>query len=299
MTYVLNKKVFLRFILIISIMITLLFPNTMSYATESLDPSGQSESNQHVFDKANLLSTSEKKELEQLCIDKGSDAGVEIILLTDDDPNSDNPETYVEDFEDQLPEGDRVYTYIDMANRKVIMEGYGITESYLDSSRITEITDEMVPYIQDENYYEAFSLSLDKIVEFMEREPDNYPDDNDGYTPPNYDDSNYNDNPSYESRNSGEQILTNVWVQLLIALIIGGTVVGIMAYNAGGRMTTGNNTYMDPSHSGLIGRRDDYLHTHVTRVRKPQNDNNNSSGGFGGGGVSSGGRSHSTGGSSF
>ncbi len=302
-----KQKAFFTFLLTFAVALALLFPGSQAYATDSNNETTTEPINQHVYDKAELLSTSEIEELEQMCIDKGKEAGVEIILLTDSDPDEADPDTYIENFEDQLPVANRVYTYIDMSNRKVWMEGYGTAEQYMNSDRITEITDAMVPYLKNQNYYDAFTLSIDRTVEFMHTEPEvnNGGDDgNNGYNDPGYNDpdTNYNNNGSGyidNSSNSGGQILTKAWVQLLIALVIGGVVVGVMAYNAGGRMTTGGNTYMDPNHSGLIGRRDDYLHTQVTRVRKPQNNNTGSHGGGGGGGISAGGRSHSSGGSSF
>jgi uncharacterized protein len=117
---------------------------------------------------------------------------------------------------------------------------------------------------------------------------------------PNYDETWPADYNTYDSRI--ENILTNVWFQILAAIIIGIIAVVIMAYNSGGRMTAGGNTYMDSNNSGLIGRRDDYIRTQVTRVRRPQN-NNNGGGGFnaGGfrGGTSGGGRSHSSSGGKF
>ena len=71
-------------------------------------------------------------------------------------------------------------------------------------------------------------------------------------------------------------------------------------------MTAGSRDYLDRSKSGLIGRRDQYIRSTVTRVRKPT-QNHTSSGSRGGsrggfssggfrGGRSSGGRSHSSGG---
>lgn len=67
-------------------------------------------------------------------------------------------------------------------------------------------------------------------------------------------------------------------------------------------MTAGSANYIEQNNSGLIGRRDDYVRTQVTRVRKPQNNSNNgggfNAGGFRGG-VSGGGRSHSSGGGKF
>jgi uncharacterized protein len=61
-------------------------------------------------------------------------------------------------------------------------------------------------------------------------------------------------------------------------------------------MTVSGNNYIDSEHSGLIGRRDDYIRTHVTRIHKPQDNNN---GGGGGGGISAGGHSYNGGGGKF
>jgi uncharacterized protein len=94
-----------------------------------------------------------------------------------------------------------------------------------------------------------------------------------------------------------------MWVQLIASIVIGIITVSIMAFHSGGRMTAGSNNYIEQSNSGLIGRRDDYVRTQVTRIRRPQNNPSNGGGGFnaGGfrGGMSGGGRSHSSGGGKF
>lgn len=265
MSKVMSKKTITSLLLAFALVLTLPF-TVQAIATES---SGSTETgqmqkptqNQHVYDNAGLLSTSEKESLEQMCIKKSKESGIEIMLLTNDDPNSLEPVDYIEKYEDQLPKGDRVYTLIDMFHRTICVEGYGSAETYINSDKSQSITDKMVPYVQEKSYYDAFTVSINKSVNYIQWAPQN--------------------------------LAKNIWIHLLISLIIGGVVVGIMAYNSGGKMTTNSNTYMDNTHSGLIGRRDDYLHTQVTRVRKPQNN------GGGGGGVSPGGRSHSTGSSSF
>jgi uncharacterized protein len=264
----------------------------------------------HVFDKAELLSTSEVAELEEMCIEYGETAGIEIILLTHDDPNALYAEDYIEDFEDLLPVADRVYTLVDMNEGMVFMEGYGLAETYIHSKRIDVITDEMLPYLQDGKFYDAFVVSIKRSAEYMKDDSElNYDHDYTAGTPQNsnpnadyYDETWPSDYDS--SDDSLSNFLSNVFVQLVAALIIGLISVVIMAYNSGGRMTTGGNTYMDPNHSGLIGRRDDYIRTTVTKIRKPQNNNTgHNNGGFnaGGfrGGISGGGRSHSSGGKRF
>lgn len=267
------------------------------------------ETYQHVYDEAGLLSTKEISDLEEMCITYGDDAGIEIMILTHNESNAPYIEDYIEDFEDTLPVGDRVYLALDMVERDVFMEGYGLAETYIHSKRISVILAEMKPFLSDGDYYKAFSIYIERSAAYMSDDSElNYDHDYSVGTPQSndpkgqyYDEtwpSEYN-----SSNNEVVTILSNMWVQLLIAVAIGAITVGIMAYNSGGRMTAGGNNYLDQNHSGLIGRRDDYIRTTVTRIRKPQNNQNNGGGGFnaGGfrGGVSGGGRSHSSGGGKF
>ncbi len=280
------------------------FTTVHTYAAETEDTA----INQHVYDKADLLSTSEAEELEQLCIDYGNEAGIDIMILTHDDPNGGYAEDYIENFEDQLPVGNRVYLLIDMNERVVFMEGYGTAETYIHSKRIDTIIEEITPDLSNGNYYDACVTYIERSAAYMSDDSElNYDHDYTAGTPqssnpnaPNYDETWPGD------RNSGSSefiaIISNVWVQLIASLVIGIITVSIMAFQSGGRMTAGSANYIESNNSGLIGRRDDYVRTQVTRVRKPQN-NNSSGGGFnaGGfrGGMSGGGRSHSSGGGKF
>ncbi len=277
-----------------------------AYAADS----SASKVTQHIYDEADLLSSSDKEELEQKCIDSGDAAGVEIMILTHNNPNALYAEDYIEDFEDKLPVGDRVYLLVDMSNRVVFMEGYGAAETYIHSKRIDTIIEEITPYLSDGDYYDAFSIYIDRSAGYMGDDSEiNTDHDYSVGTPQNTDpnapyyDETYPDNYGMNQNTAGN-LVANIWVQLLAAVIIGIITVTIMAYRSGGRMTTGSSTYMDQNQSGLIGRRDDYIRTQVTRVPKPKdNPNNHAGGGFnsGGfrGGVSSGGRSHSSGGGKF
>lgn len=265
--------------------------------------------NQHVYDEAGLLSTTELEELEKMCIEYGEDAGVEIMILTHEDPNAVYSEEYIENFEDQLPEGDRVYLLIDMMERVVFIEGYGTAETYIHSKRINAILEEIKPALSNGNYFEACAAYIKSSATYMSDDSElNEDHDYTAGTPQSSNPSAPNYSETWPSdRNTGStelvDIVTNVWVQLFASVAIGIITVSIMAYNSGGRMTAGSSNYINQGNSGLIGRRDDYIRTQVTRVRKPKNDNNSSSGGFnsGGfqGGTSSGGRSHSSGGSHF
>jgi uncharacterized protein len=223
--------------------------------------SSAAESIQHIYDEAGLLSTDEINELEQMCTNYGEDAGFTIIIMTHNDPNSKDGEIYIEDFYDKMVYGDSVILLVDLFHRDVILEGYGLAEKNLNSKRGDVIIEKITPYLSEEEYASAFELYIKRSAAYMK----------DDYTGP-------------------ESILSNALFQLLSSLILGGIIVGIMVYNSGGKMTAGGNNYIDGGHSGLIGRRDDYIRTTVTRVRKPTQ---NSGGGFKGG-ISGGGHSHST-----
>ncbi len=290
------------------ILISLVISHTIvrTYAAEAEN----TELNQHIYDEAGLLSTSEVEDLEQMCIDYGNEAGIDIIILTHENPNAGYAEDYIEAFEDQLPVGNRVYLLIDMNERVVFMEGYGSAETYIHSKRIDTIIDEITPDLSNGNYYGACATYIKSSAAYMKDDSElNYDHDYTAGTPqssdpnaPNYDETWPSDR---NSESSGfVSFISNVWVQLIASIIIGIITVSVMAYNSGGTMTAGSANYIEANKSGLIGRRDDYVRTQVTRVKKPENNNNNNSssgfnsGGFRGG-VSSGGRSHSSGGGKF
>lgn len=291
----------LLIVIILFISLALDSPLT-AYASDNID------SIPRVYDNAGLLSTDEVKSLEKLCIEQGDEVGIEILILTHNDSDAEHPEFYLEDFNDALPEADRVLLLVDMYNRIFWIQGYGLAETYIHSKRIDTIVEAITSPLSKGNYVEAFETYINMCTEYMTDDSElNWDHDYTVSTPQ----SNSPDGPYYDDTwpydsygNSKADIFTTWWVQLIISFLIGGIVVGIMAYNSGGKMTAGSNTYLDRSQSGLIGRRDQYLRTRTTRVRKPQQNNNNTRGGgfnSGGfkGGVSSGGRSHSSGGGKF
>ena len=247
-----------------------------------------SKSYPHIYDEAGLLSTLEYEELEKMCTEYGEEAGIEIFILTHKNPHALDADTYIEEFEAQLEAGDRVLLLVDMYHREVVIHGYGLAQTYIHSKRIDLILEEVGPNLTNEEYVKAFKTYIKMSANYMK------------------DDSQINTDHNYvypEYQNSSKDLFTNVWFQLIVSLILGAVVVGIMAYHSSGKMTAGSANYLDPKNSGLIGRRDYYLRTHVTRVRKPKENHNHhrggsNSGGFRGG-VSSAGRSHSSGSRKF
>jgi uncharacterized protein len=215
---------------------------------------------QHIYDDAGLLSSSELDTLEDKCEEYSKKDDIDIIILTHNNSDTVNGEIYIENFNDQKRYLDSVILLVDMSRRDVIVQGYGIAQNKVTSPIATKIAEDVSPYLTDENYAGAFEEYIRLSDKYM------------NYVP----------------------FYLNSLFHIAVALLIGGITVSTMAFNAGGKMTVNGNNYIDVGNSGLIGRRDDYIRTQVTRIRKPQNN-----GGGGGGGISAGGLSHSSGSAKF
>lgn len=294
-----NKNRFVAGLAMILLCLSLLIMPSATAAAEETTSQFQ-----YIYDDAGLLTSSELSDLEAMCQEYSEQVKTHIIIMTHDDPDAVEAERYIEDFYDRTYPGDAVILLIDMQNRVVFIEGYGLAETYIHSKRADVIREEITPYLSRGNYVTAFDIFIESSAEYMQDDSDlNYDHD---YSYSSDNDSYYTEDNGY-SRSSGNKPyskFTNIWFQIGISIFIGAVGVIIMASNAGGKMTANGSNYIDPNHSGLIGRRDDYIRTRVTRVRKPQNNSSgghsggSSSGGFRGG-VSSGGHSHSSSGGKF
>lgn len=270
------------------------------------------EKDRRIYDKAGLLTDQEIKILETLCREYEEEAGIEIFVLTHNDKKSTYPEKYIEDFEDQLPVADRVYFLYDVYRGEIFMEGYGLAETYIHSKRIDKIFDSLEDDLRNKNYYDAFETYIILSAAYMDDDSElnfdhNYTYDSppEGFDPDNqYTYHKYDYDKYYRAEQLKNNILFNAWFQLIASLIIGTIVVGILAYNSGGKMTAGARDYLDRSRSGIIAQKDLHVRTTVTKTSRPSSNSGSSrsgsrggfsSGGFRGG-ISSGGRSHSSGG---
>ncbi len=249
---------------------------------------------QFVFDYAGLLTDQEVTQLESLANELGAESDTAFLIITADGTDGMDIVEYVGDFYDEnapgydQPYGNTAILAIDMEERDIYLVGFKKAELYLNDQRLDMIQDDITPALSEGNYYEAFSEFISSAHSYMGIEPEtseDYPGHNDGYQ--NYEEE------YYAGASSSENLLFQLWFQLLISFIVGGAVVGILAYNSGGRVTVNSGTYMNSNSSKVLHRHDRYVRKTVTKVKKPTN-NNNSSGGFtGGGGITGGGHSHS------
>lgn len=254
-----------KFIVIISLLLLAFLPMGSIFAGAD---------DQKVYDEAGLLTVDEVTNLEELSTTLSAESETDFIILTTNDTEGRTAEKYMEDFYDDnapgydQPDGNTVILAVDMGNRDFYIGGFKKGEEYLDNERVELVLDKVESDMRAGDYYLAFEKFIETSHDYMRYNP--------GVNPTN--------------------IFLNTTFQLIIAVVIGAVIVGIMAFNMGGKVTVNGNTYMDPQDSKILQQRDSYVRESVTKQRKPSNKDK---GGSGGGGVSSGGHSHSGGGRSF
>lgn len=221
---------------------------------------------QKVYDEAGLLDDREAAELEKLATELGAQWETDFLILTTNDTGGRTIEEYMGDFYDEkieeqgLSKWNATILALDMGSRNLYLAGFYKAKVYIDDARVDRILDQITPKISDGNYYEAFQEYIELAEQYMDSEPAN--------------------------------ILMQWWLQIIISLVVGGVIVGAMAYQSGGRITVNNHTYMDAKNSRVLRQKDDYVRTTVTKVRKPKQNNH-------GGGTTKGGHTYSGGGRSF
>ncbi|MCG7379894.1 TPM domain-containing protein [Paenibacillus sp. ACRSA] len=254
-----------------------------------------------ILDEANLLNSQEIEDLNTLANKYSAERETDLIVLTTNNEEQLTDELVTENFYDEQapgydkPHGNAVILTLDMYNRNVYVGGFYKGEDYVTNSRADEITAQIAPDLSDANYSQAFEKYLTMAYEYLGDKPL----DEDSGTGSTYPGSNSGSNsgsssgnyPSGGSNANPDHILFNTWFQLAVSVVIGGIVVGIMAYNSGGRVTVNRATYEDSGASSVVDRGDRYIRTTVTKTKIEKNNNNG--GGGGGGGTTSGGHSHS------
>ncbi|WP_315119694.1 TPM domain-containing protein [uncultured Clostridium sp.] len=263
-----KRKTYLKGILFL-IMLLIFLPFVSNVAIAASD------AKQRIYDFAGLLTPEEIEELEVISSKYSAKRKTDMVILTSNDMEGKDVVKYMQDFYDEealgydKPHGNCAILTIDMENREVYLAGFYLGKEYLDDSRLDLIRSKITPDLSQGDYYKAFHDFIKTSYKYMGIRP--------GVNPDN--------------------VVFNLGFQIIASLATAGIIVGIMAHNSGSKITVNEGTYRDSNNSRIIQRRDDYIRTTVTKVRKPsQNTSSNSSsggGGGGGGGVTSGGHSHS------
>ncbi|CAM3970832.1 TPM domain-containing protein [Lederbergia lenta] len=248
------------------LVILLLIPSVVNPVLAANEPK------QHIYDYANLLDQDEIENLEALAHKYGKKRETDFIILTTNDTEGKDIIPYMQDFYDDnalgydKPHGNTAILTIDMDTRDVYLAGFYKAKEYLDNDRLYLIREKITPNLSKGNYEQAFQTFIKTSYKYMGIRP--------GVDPDN--------------------LLFNIWFQLIASLALAGLIVSVMVYNSGGKRTISEKTYRDSNSSKVLQRRDTYIRTSTSKRKKPSN--NSSSGGgrsSGGGGVTRGGHSHS------
>lgn len=262
-----------------------------------------------VYDDADLLGDSDEATLEFVFYTWGKEANADIILVTTDDMEGKSDQVYLEDFQDELYftqdllAENAAMMLINMEDRIVTIQGYGDCEFWLNNDRNEYILDYVYEELTRRDYYAAaesfaeqtaYYMSQDKGVSTEYEPGQDYGETYGG-------ESDYYSEPLDERYTAWEYLgikMGGAFFGTLLLALVGSTVAClIIGLNRKTKVTVYAATYMDQQNSGLTARRDDYLRTTLTKVRRPKESSGSSGGGrsSGGGGRSSGGRSHSGG----
>lgn len=167
---------------------------------------------QFVFDKADLLTTEEEDELNDMANNLAENFNMNFVILTTDDAEGKEAEVYADDFYmdngfyDDGKDGGAIYL-IDMDNRRVQVETAGdMKVRYITDDRVDGIIDAGYEDVKDGAYAAAFEAMLNATVDYIE----------DGVVDGKY---TYNeDTGEYDYYDTGKEILQITLAEFLIAL---------------------------------------------------------------------------------
>lgn len=284
--------------------IIMLFAMMLSIGTVEVasakDTNYFNESENKIFDRADLFSDTEEEELRQLVKDTSKKYEMDVIIVTIDKNNKSNARKYADSFYDdnkfgyEAAYGTGVLLLIDMDTREVYISTSGLARVYLDEY-IEDILDEVQPLLTEKKYYNAALSFNNEISEYAAKALKDKENDKaieawnniDKYDTKNIEKF-YKDVDLETNLFSG---LKNPLVSGIIAIAIGGIAVLIMSFSAKTKNTVNSKTYLEGGSFKLSSRQDRYTHTTTTKRKIETN-----SGSSGGGGGS---HSHGGGGRSF
>ena len=253
---------------------------------------------QRVFDYAELIDEADEREMHLWIQDMRENWGMDLAYLTTDDTEGKSVQQYGADFyvEHDLGLGenyDGVIFVLDMGNREgqIITSGKAIdiyTDYYID-----QMWDNMVGYLSDGDYYNAF-FSLYMDMNELAGEYEQYQTDPDSFI------------SDYSKAQKQKSIFTSLGIAAIFSLVIAGFAVSSMKKACRNvRPYTDGRAYLKENGFYLTTNQDSFATTHTSMMPIPRDDDDHHSGGIGGswGGGSStfsgGGRSFGGGGGRF
>ena len=220
------------------------------------------ETEQFVFDKADLLTDAEEEELNEKANDLAGTFHMNFVILTTDDAEGKEAEAYADDFYmdngfyDDGKDGGAIYL-IDMDNRRVQVETAGdMKVRYITDDRVDGIIDAGYEDVKDGAYAAAFEAMLNATVDYIE----------DGVVDGKY--TYDEDTGEYDYYDTGKEIhqitLAEFLIALGIALAAGGVAVSTVIGTYRLKWGTYEDPYKDKADLKVRRSRDDFIGSHVS-----------------------------------
>lgn len=257
-----------------------------------------------VVDGAGLLTESELASLEEKAQSLRDAYEMDVVILTVETLNGMTAQTLADSFYDNNgygydETGSGVLFLLTMAEREWYISTCGDAIYALTDYGIESIGEEMLPDLSGGRYYEAFDTFLALLPGYFDAfrggsPVDGYAGNSGGYAPGTREDVVYY--PRGKTVNYG--------ARFLIALIIGIAAAGVTILIMRSSMNTKRQQhsavdYLKPGSFNLYRHQDLFLYSHVSKTRRPQNNDNGHHGGGSSVHTGSGGRSHGGGGGKF
>lgn len=265
----------------------------------------------YLIDNADLLTEDEEVMLLSQIEEVINNNGVDVIIHTTPDTDGKAVYEYADDFYDNGGySSDGLIFVISMAERDYYTSTCGNLVDNLPDYTIDSLCGPVVPYLSDGEYYEAFSLYLEQIDNYLSGDwyisGGSYDDSFDDYYSDSYYDDNYYYEDDYYYSGSSSSFSSNVLTREIILIVIAVIIAVIITSILKSKMNTAvkkhdADDYVVPGSFSLDLKRDLFIGSSVTKRPLPKNNNNGSRPGGGGGGVrmSSGGVRHGGSGGKF
>ena len=217
---------------------------------------------QFVFDKADLLTTEEEDELNDMANNLAENFNMNFIILTTDDVEGKEAEVYADDFYmdndfyDDGKDGGAIYL-IDIDNSRVQVETAGdMKVRYITDDRVDGIIDAGYEDVKDGAYAAAFEAMLNATVDYIE----------DGVVDGKY---TYNEDAGeydyYDTEKEIRQItLAEFLIALGIALVAGGVAVSCVIGTYYLKWGAYEYPYKEKAKLKVSRKRDDFIGSHVS-----------------------------------
>lgn len=310
-TFILKAPLFIMAIMGIFLLVSFVIPKLTgtdtyiltAYAkgSYSVDDSHYDDTEQKIYDNADLFTDSEEIKLQQYLVTTAKELKLDLVIATIDYNRGKDTLLYASDFYDdngfgyEFNCGSGVILLIDMDNREVAISTAGVCRVYLDSET-DDMIDDITPYLSDEEYMEAAEYFISRVKELALEAADDsdydeafevwYSSDHSSISAQNdfYD--------KYIPQETFFTVFKNPLVDIIIALVIAAVATAVMSSSSKTKTDVNEKTYMIGGHIDLKIRHDMFTHTTTTRRKIQTDSGSHGGGGHGGGHVSSSGHSH-------